>query len=234
MLCVAQLWQTLLEVFIHYTKYFDTQGNSHETSLSSALVRLLSLYDEARTQLGDAFYVWQLSHNPLASYHTTKEPVQSFVSNVRKSFQLEKALHAQLTAENLTDFVICGGGYEGHKLMKEVNFSDTYFKPDGLCRIPGTYRGKAFSTVNAHGWFSHEIKVKPHAVNTILVSATGTGGHIDFDLIIGNIRYTVREASDQQKEFSFSFTSNTQDTIRIRFDRATGYTPFIYTVKVLS
>ena len=234
LLYVAQLWQTLLDVFIHYTKYFETGDAQHEAQLATSLERLLTLEADACAQLGDSFYVWQLSHNPLASYHTAQEPVQSFVSDVRESFRLEKALHAQLAAEDLTDFIICGGGYEGHKLMKEVNFSDTYIKPDGICRIPGTYRGKAFSTVNAHGWFSYEVKVKHNAVNTIVVSAGGSEGYIDFDLTIGDVRHAVRDTSDHRKEFTFTFTAGSYDVLRIRFDRATGYTPFIYSVKVLA
>ena len=230
---VARLWQTLLDVFIHYTKYFELESPSHERALHAALDRLLCLDDEARSQLGEQFYVWQLSHNPSATYHTAKEPVQSFVADVRENFSLEKAQHARLCAENLTDFVICGGGYEGHKIMKEVNFSDTYLRPDGVCRIPGTYRGKAFSTVNAHGWFSYEIRVKPHEVNTIIVSAAGTNGHIDFDLTLGDACHAVRAIAQGRQEFAFTFDAGDQDTLRVRFDRVTGYTPFIYEVKVL-
>ena len=230
---VARLWQTLLDVFVHYAKYFETQDAQQEHLLHAALERLLSQESEARSQLGESFYVWQLSHNPNASYHTAKEPVQSFVADVRESFRLEKALHRQLLSDNLTDFVICGGGYEGHKIMKEVNFSDTYIKANGLCRIPGTYRGKAFSTVNAHGWFSYEVRLKPNAANTIVVSASGSDGHIDFDVTIGDVRHEVRCVSSEKKDFTFIFDAAEQPTTRVRFDRVTGYTPFIYTVKVL-
>ena len=155
---VAQLWQALLDVFVHYTKYFELHKDAQALLLDDALNRLLHLEEAARAELGESFYVWQLSHNPNASYTTAKEPVQSFVQDIRDSFRMEKALHQQLMQQQLTDFVICGGGFEGHKIMKEVNFSDTYLKADGICRIPGTYRGKAFSTVNAHGWFSYELK----------------------------------------------------------------------------
>ena len=231
-LYVAKLWQTLLDVFIHYTKYFETQDAAHDALLHAALERLCTLDADARHDLGEDFYVWKLSHNPNASYHTAKEPVQSFVSDVRESFRLEKERHAQLAHENLTDFVICGGGYEGHKIMKEVNFSDTYIKADGLCRIPGTYRGKAFSTVNAHGWFSYEVKVKPNAINTLIISAAGSDGHIDFDVTIGSDQREVRCIADGRKDFTFTFDANSQDTLRIRIDRVTGYTPFIYEIKI--
>lgn len=230
---MAKLWQTLLDVFVHYTKHFELQDEGQAAQLESALQRLLHLNAEAREALGESFYIWQLSHNPNASYTTAKEPVQSFVQDVRESFRLEKALHARLAAENLTDFVICGGGFEGHKIMKEVNFSDTYLKPDGICRIPGTYRGKAFSTVNAHGWFSYEMKVRPNAVNTLIIAANGSDGHIDFDVTIGNEKREVRALSPEKQEFSFTFHPGSAENIRIRIDRVTGYTPFIYEIKVL-
>ena len=230
---VAKLWQALLDVFVYYTKYFELQDEGQANLLEGALTRLLRLEEEARKALGESFYVWQLSHNPNASYTTAKEPVQSFVRDVRESFRLEKALHAKLIAENLTDFVICGGGFEGHKLLKEVNFSDTYLKPDGICRIPSTYRGKSFSTVNAHGWFSYELMVRPGVPNTLVVAANGSDGHIDFDLTIGDVKHEVRAASPEKAEFTFSFNPGSAETIRVRVDRVTGYTPFIYEIRVL-
>ena len=201
--------------------------------LHAALERLCTLDADASHDLGEDFYVWKLSHNPNASYHTAKEPVQSFVSDVRESFRLEKKRHAQLVCENLTDFIICGGGYEGHKIMKEVNFSDTYIKADGLCRIPGTYRGKAFSTVHSHGWFSCEVKVKPNATNTLIISAAGSDGHIDFDVTIGSDQREIRCIADGRRDFTFTFDADGQDTIRVRIDRVTGYTPFIYEIRIV-
>ena len=230
---VAQLWQALLDVFVHYTKYFELQDAAQVLMLDDALNRLLHLEEAAHAELGESFYVWQLSHNPNASYTTAKEPVQSFVQDIRDSFRLEKALHQRLTQQQLTDFVICGGGFEGHKIMKEVNFSDTYLKADGICRIPGTYRGKAFSTVNAHGWFSYELKVKSGVMNTLVVAANGSDGHIDFDLTIGDQKHEVRSLSSEKTEFTFHVQPGNEETIRVRIDRVTVYTPFIYEIKVL-
>jgi len=218
---------------VHYTKHFELRNEDHAAKLEAALDRLLRLDEEARKVLGEHFYVWQLSHNPNASYTTAKEPVQSFVQDVQESFRLEKALHTRLAAENLTDFIICGGGYEGHRIMKEVNFSDTYLRPDGICRIPGTYRGKSFSTVNAHGWFSYELKVKPGVLNTLIVTANGSEGHIDFDLTIGECTHEVRTLSPEKTEFAFTFHPGEAESIRVRIDRITGHTPFIYEIKVL-
>ena len=230
---VAQIWQALTEVFLHYTKYFELQDVRHESCLEETLERMLRLECEARDLLGDDFYVKKISANPRASYTTAKEPIQAFAADVRRSFAMEKELHARLTAQHLTDFVICGGGFEGHKIMKEVNFSDTYLREDGICRIPGTYRGKAFSTVNTHGWFSYEVRVKNAAANTLVVIAAGSDGHVDFDVTIGAEKHEVRTLSSGKAEYTFAFRADQQETVRVRFDRVTGYTPFIYEVKVL-
>jgi len=229
---VAKVWQALTEVFLHYTKYFELQDVQHETALQGTLELLLQLETEARSLLGDAFYVKKLSSNARASYTTAKEPIQAFVADVRENFRIEKALHGQLAAQNLTDFVICGGGFEGHKIMKEVNFSDTYIKQDGICRIPGTYRGKSFSTVNAHGWFSYEVKVKPGAVNTLVITAAGSEGHIDFDITIGSDHHEIRDIVEGKTDYTFTYQAGAEEAVRVRFDRVSGYTPFIYTVKV--
>ena len=230
--CVAKLWQTLTDVFVHYARYFDEADESREAILEASLTKLLTLEREADGLLGDEFYVTKLACNRNRSYATAKEPVQQFVADVRESFRLEKELHARLTAEKLTDFVICGGGAEGHKIKKEVNFSDTYIKPDGLCRIPGTYRGKAFSTVNAHGWFSYEVRVRPDETNALTVVAAGSDGHIDFDLAIGDEKHEVRAQGEGKRSFTFTFNPGAAEAIRLRVDRVSGYTPFIYEVRV--
>ena len=229
---VARIWQRLTDVFVHYTKFFEEQDDRREAALFAALEQLLTLEAEARSLLGEDFYIAKLSHNPKASYRTPREPIQAFVAEVQASFRLEKALHRRLQAENLTDFVICGGGFEGHKLMKEVNFSDTYIRDDGLCRIPGTDRGKAFSTVNAHGWFSYALQVKPNARNTLVIAASGSDAHIDFDLTIGETRHSIRDTAPGRREYAFSWQAGAEDKVRVRIDRATGYTPYIYEIKV--
>ena len=152
---------------------------------------------------------------------------------MRMSFALERKETAELEKENLTDYIICGGGNESHKLQKEVNFSDTYIYEDGLCRIPGTNRGKAFSTVNAHGWFSYEIKVKPNTVNEIVIVAKGSDGCLDFSVEIDGKTTVVKQKTDELTEIPVSFTEeNGKDKVRIRIDRITGNTPYIYQIKV--
>lgn len=230
---VARIWLALTEVFMHYTKVFELPDEGHEAALETALGRMLRLDEEARCALGSEYYIDKISTNARAAYTLVQNPVQVFANDIRRNLQLEKVSYRRLSAQGLTDFVICGGGFEGHKLMKEVNFSDTYIKPDGICRIPGTYRGKAFSTVNTHGWFSYEIRVRPSSANQVIVSAAGNEGHIDFDLTIGSSRHEIRDLSPHRKDYGFHFHTGNEDTLRIRIDRATSYTPFIYELRVL-
>ncbi|MBQ3132800.1 MAG: hypothetical protein IJC17_00810 [Clostridia bacterium] len=229
---VAKAWQQLTEAFIYYTKFFELKDAAYETGLYQALDALLTINQEAMDALGKKFYINQLAIDQILG-RVNDLPIPSFVESVKASFAHEKVAMAELEAEPLTDFVVCGGGYEGHKLKKEVNFSDTYIHEDGLCRIPGTNRGKKFSSVNAHGWFSYELKVKPNAENTVEVTVKGTEGQIDLRVTIGEQGYDLHEATEGKKTFALTYAENAgADAVRIRFDRISGYTPYIYTVKV--
>ena len=231
---VAKAWQKLTEVFLNYTKYFETRNPAYETALDKAMRDLLTVNDEAVAELGDAFYINALAIDQLTTRLTGDTPIPSFVADVKESFRLEKqAITALEQDKTLTDFVVCGGGFEGHKLKKEVNFSDTYIFEDGLCRIPGTNRGKKFSTVNAHGWFSYEMKVKPNAENTVAVTVKGSDGHIDFSVTVGEQLFEVRETAEDKKTFTFSVNAGDADTVRVRIDRISGNTPYIYEIKTM-
>lgn len=231
---VAKAWQKLTEVFLNYTKFFETRDSAYETALNQAMDDLLAINDEAVAVLGDAFYINALAIDQLTTKSTGDTPITSFVADVKRSFPMEKqAIFALEADKSLTDFVVCGGGFEGHKIKKEVNFSDTYIHEDGLCRIPGTNRGKKFSTVNAHGWFSYEMKVKPNAENTVAVTVKGSDGHIDFSVTVGEQLFEVRETAEDKKTFTFSFIAGQADTVRVRIDRISGNTPYIYEIKTM-
>ena len=136
-----------------------------------------------------------------------------------------------INGEIITDFIVCGGGREGHKLQKEVNFSDTYIFEDGVCRIPGTNRGKAWSTVNAHGWFSYEIKVKPNTENEITIIVKGSDGRLDFSVEIAGNKTVVNEKCEGKTEVKICYFAKAE-SVRIRIDRISAYTPFVYGIKV--
>lgn len=229
---VALIWKELAKVFISYTKYFELKDEKYEKELDKGFLMLEKYNNEAISVLGDKFYVTSLTLDQLGAA-CSDSPVIAFINDVKRCFELEKEAMSRLEKENLHDFVVCGGGFEGHKLKKEVNFSDTYLRDGGICRIPGTNRGKAFSTVNAHGWFSYEMKIRPNCENKIRVVADSDVGQIDFRLSIGNECYDISKKSNNKEEFIFDFNeSDGKDLYYLRIDRISGATPYIYEIKI--
>ncbi len=228
---VAKLWQALTEVFIGYAKFIETGDEGYKTVFETACKNLLLINAEGIAELGKKYYPVAIGKS--MDDGRKADIVELFVDEAKKSFDAEIATTNALRKENLTDFVVCGGGNEGHKLQKEVNFSDTYVFDDGLCRIPGTNRGKAWSMVNAHGWFSYEVKVKPNAENQISILAKGTDGKLHFSAELDGEKTIVQKETDALIEIVLPYTEKSgNERIRLRIDRITGYTPFIYQIKV--
>ena len=226
---VAHIWEQLTLTFLNYAKYFETKDIAYENKLKAALDTMLVLNEEGKKILGDKFYC--LNGDTLLNLENL-DYVQSFVKEVQDSFRIEKATTKKLESENLTDFIVCGGGMEGHRLQKEVNFSDTFITEDGLYRIPGSGRGRKWSTVNTHGWFSYELKVKPNEENKIKVLLGTMDESIDIKINIDGTEHTIREKADGSKEYEIPYFA-TDDKVRIRFDRFTANTPCVYTIKVM-
>lgn len=215
---VAKLWLSLTKAFIAY-------ANRDKTGIELACKELLLIDCEGKKTVKDNYY-------PMAIVKAHGlDSVPSFVSEIRNSFEKESLAEARLCQENLTDYIVCGGGNEGHNLQKEVNFSDTYILEDGVCRIPGTNRGKDWSTVNAHGWFSYLLKTKPNEENEITVVAKGSDGNLEMSVDIEGEKTVYCKRTDIKEEIKIKyFAKNT--TARIRIDRISSYTPFIYEIKV--
>lgn len=235
---VAMLWEQLIVTFIAYAKYFEYRDAKYETMLNSALDKLTEINEAGKAELGwDSFYPTALGRRDSLAMATeaqllARDKVRGYVLDTRRSFELEKATCEALDAECLTDYVVAGGGSEGHKMKKEVNFSDSYIFDDGVCRIAGTNRGKAFSTVNAHGWFDYEIKVKPNSVNTITVVAKGTDGQLDYSVTVNGVKTVVRENTREKHSTDITFTEALgESTVRVRIDRISANTPYIYVIK---
>ena len=163
------------------------------TALNEALETMLAINEEGKKLLGDKFYC--LNGDTLLNV-ANLDYVQSFVKEVRDSFRIEKAETEKLEAENLTDFIVCGGAMESHRLQKEVNFSDTFITENNLYRIPGSGRGRKWSAVNTHGWFSYELNVKPNAENKIKVLLGTMDESIDIKITLDDKEYTVSEKAD--------------------------------------
>lgn len=229
---VARLWQELTNAFIAYARYFETHDHTYETQLETALQAILAVDEEGKARLGNFYYPTAIGRS--IGDAAMQSVVERFVVDVRRSFAAEKETTATLEKQDLVDFIVCGGGNEGHKLQKEVNFSDTYVTENGVCRIPGTDRGRAFSTVNAHGWFSYEITITPYAENKIVLLARGSDGNIHYSVDVNGETTLVREKSADAKETVVCYKEERGETIaRIRIDRISSFTPFIYTIKVL-
>ncbi len=234
---VSQLFERLIASLIGYAKYFEYGEAKYEEMFRTALADLLLLNEEGKAELGlDYYYPTALgSRGSLSEPQNLRlrDKVALYVEQAAKSFEFEREEKERLDKENLTDYIIAGGGSESHKMIKEVNFSDSYLFDDGVCRIPGTYRGTAFSAIKAHGWFDYEIKVKPNAENTVAITAKGTNGQVDYSVAIDGELTVVKQSAEGKLETLITFTEKSgKDKVRIRIDRISANTPYIYLIKV--
>ncbi|MBE6947563.1 MAG: hypothetical protein E7454_04870 [Ruminococcaceae bacterium] len=226
---VTALWQELLLAFVNYTAYFETRDAAYERALNQALDEMLSLNEIGVGKLGNRFYG---SLFMLAGASKPQSKVVPFVEEMRRCFAIEKAEAQRFEKNtNVLDYIVCGGAMEGHKLMKEVNFSDTLERSGSLCRIPGNRNGMQWSRINAHGWFSYEIAVTPHCQNIIKVEMEGNGGKIDCKITLGDQETVISREAAGKEEFVFTYDETAgNETVRIRFDKISGYVPCIFTV----
>ena len=234
---VAKLWERLVVALIGYAKFFEYGEEKYRNMLMGALDDLVSINEEGKSELGiSRYYPTALSVRGSLSEKIDVSKIDKiaiFVDQTKRSFEYEAAEVERLKNEGLVDYVITGAGNEGHKLFKEVNFSDTFLLDDGVCRIAGTYRGKAFSTVNAHGWFRYEVAVRPNAENEILITAKGMEGELDFSVEIDGEKTVIRKSVEGKCEISIPYTERAGKTsVQIRLDRISAHTPFFYTIKV--
>ncbi len=227
----ARAWRLLLDVFYHYVRYFETADGAYEAAFYQSVEKLLACDAEGREVVGDndEYYLNQYMFTPGKIVHIVK----TFAEEVTASFAAEKAGYFVLQEKGYTDFILCGGGVESHKLQKEVNFSDTMLVKNGLCRIPGNRRGAEWSQINGHGWFSYEVKVTPNADNVFLLEMGSLTERLDVKITIGEKVYEVREEAPKsgKKEFAFTYPERAgADKVRIRIDRLSPYTPLVYTI----
>lgn len=116
-------------------------------------------------------------------------------------------------------------------MQKEVNFSDTLLVDGKQCRIPGNKAGLRWSRINAHGWFSYEIKVKPEKENTISFLLGSATDFLSIQIIIGNETHVIKENISGLKEYTFPYLADETGKVRIRIDRIDANTPYIFTIK---
>jgi hypothetical protein len=226
----AEVWRTLVDVFCNYTKYFEYDDACKEKALYSALECLCELRDKGLNELGKSFYCAQ-GDAILIAEAGKNDYISLFVNQVKDSFIAEKQSFEVLKTQNLYDYIICAGGSEGHKLKKEVNFSDTIIQNGRLARIPGSNR-KGWSTVNAHGWFAYELKVKPNQTNFIEVVAGSLTDTLDLKITIDDKQMVINKKIDKEQVIGIEYTAKDKDAVYIRFDRLTANSPCIFEIKV--
>ena len=103
-----------------------------------------------------------------------------------------------------------------------------------LGRIPGSNRGRGWSSVNAHGWFSYEIAVKPNQTNEIEVCVGSESPRLDIKITLGDKETIIKKDLDGAEVVKLSYDAKNESAVRIRFDRLTGYTPCIFSIKVFN
>lgn len=226
---VTEIWLMLAMVFMDYVRYFEHRKDNNVALFERDTERLLELNRRGMEQLGISFYC--RNFKDLSAKETD---IESFVREIRESFRLEKETVERIEEEHdLVDYIVCGGAMEGHQLQKEVNFSDTLVHGRALCRIPGSLRGMHWCSINAHGWFSYLIRVKSCAENEIRILMDSVGEELDVRITVGETEYEIREKHAVRKEFRLLYREEAgKDLVRIRFDKISGYTPCIFTIKV--
>ena len=227
---VARVWVELTYIFWAYTKYFEKKDAKYKAELEKRIENIKALDKMGQDELGELFYcVGEGSFVGGGRYEYIKE----FVESVMESFDAERRITEMLDRECLYDYVVCGGAMEGHRLQKEVNFSDTLLVDGELCRMPGNEKGLKWSTIKAHGWFSYEIKVRPGCENKILLTLGGYNEEIDVKITVGEKVYEIHEVTRDKKVMTIPYHSGlAEEKVRIRFDRISVNTPFIYLIKV--
>ena len=233
---VAEIWLLLTKIFMDYAKFFETRDENSALALEEDVTKLMEVNLHGVELLGDKFYLLSISE-----YFTSGGSIEAFAEEIRESFRLEREAVECIEKEGtdcldkkeLLDYVICGGAMEGHGLQKEVNFSDTLVRDGALCRIPGNKRGMEWSSINAHGWFSYEVKVKPLAQNEIHIVMGSIGEMLEVRVTIGEKEYEIREKVCGRKELIFPYTAGEGcNGVRIRFDKISGYTPCVFAIKI--
>ncbi len=227
---VAKIWQELLNVYIYYVKALEN-GVAFENQLTASLERLKNINDEGKALLEDKFY--PLIADNLTGGTTKQDKIETFIEEVKASYRAEKKARDN-TDKNLTDYIICGGALESHSLKKEVNFSDTLIYENELCRIPGNIKGLKWSGINAHGWFSYEIKVKPNSENEIKVLCGSTNGKLDAKITIDGVETEIHEEIAGKKSLTFNYLEQTgKEKVEIRIDKISASVPLVFLIRVV-
>ena len=223
---VTRVWQQLAKSFLCYVNALEEPSAFSGAALEEAANGLLALKEQGIAETGEDFYCLRCDGNRTGQGETW-DYIGAFVKELRESYLLEKQAREELAGKY--DFIVCGGALEGHELQKEVNFSDTLVRDGALCRIPGNRSGLQWSRINAHGWFSYLLRVRPGEENRITVSLSSAGQELDVKITLGQQEFEMHEPGSHRREITLSCTPE-GDTLRIRFDKISGNTPCVHAV----
>lgn len=227
---VAKIWQELLNVYIYYVKALE-ENTEFEKELKLSLEKLNEINEQGKQLLGDKFYPL-ISDNAFGGTEK-QDKIEQFIEEVKNSYLIEKKSYQERSV-GLTDFIVCGGALEGHGLKKEVNFSDTAIINNQLCRMTGNIKGLKWSGINAHGWFSYEINVKPNTENKIRVLFGSVSDKLDVKITINGIAKEIHENISNQKWVTFDYLENNgKNKIEIRFDKLSNCMPLVYLIEII-
>ncbi len=227
---VAKIWQELLNVYIYYVKALE-ENTGFENELKLSLEKLNEINEQGKQLLGDKFY--PLICDDAFGGTEKQDKIKQFIEDVKNSYLIEKKSYQERSV-GLTDFIVCGGALEGHGLKKEVNFSDTAIINNQLCRMTGNIKGLKWSAINAHGWFSYEINVKPNTENKIRILFGSVSGKLDVKITVNGIAKVIHENISNQKWVTFDYLENNgKNKIEIRFDKLSNCMPLVYLIEII-
>ena len=120
----SRCWVELAEVYYNYVMYFERQNNVFKGELSLALDRLKEIDEEGQRILGDKFicHYAEVAGKKADRYNR----IERFINEVNMSFEFEKKAVSELEKHKSVDYVVCGGGTEGHFLQKECKIYLTF------------------------------------------------------------------------------------------------------------
>ena len=225
---IAHLWLNLTKAVYAYTRYFETYDEQLIDLLNNSIENINTINAQGYSELKEQFYNAPSSKSIINS----PQRIATSFANLPAHFALEKTINEKLKSNpKLIDYVICGGCTESHNLQKEVNFSDTLLTNDNIYRVPGNNKGAQWSSINAHGWFSYLVKVKPNQQNKISITATSPTNHLSMTVTIGDKVYNIDKSISCPTTLTFDHLS-AQSEVRVRIDRVNQHTPLISLITV--
>ncbi len=225
---VAKLWKHLAFAIYNYVKYFETKDSQFENQMNVNLNAIDALNAKGRAELGKDYY----NYAGAVGFGVLRDAEfgGDFAKSMRANFEAEKVAFAKIEKEEgLTDYIVCGSAIEGHKLQKEVNFSDTILINGEICRIPGSRRTD-WALINAHGWFSYELKVKKNQNNKLIFTIGSSTNNLSVQITIGDQVHVIKKVIDGVADYEFDYFAK-DDAVRIRVDRLDANSPYIYAIK---